>query len=174
MTRQRVGVGLAVAIPVIVLAAFLTGAIWGPPVGPTQPIAYSHRIHAGQYQIQCQYCHYTAEQSSWIDVPPVEVCMGCHRITAADRPEVQKLQKYWNEKRPIPWVRVHFLPEHAKFNHKRHVKAGFACQTCHGPVEQMDVVYQYSSLSMNWCINCHNGNNELNKKASVDCLTCHY
>lgn len=174
MTLKRAAFGLGIAVPVIVLATFLTGAIWGPPKGPTQPIAYSHKIHAGDYKIACQYCHYTAEHSSWIDVPPVEVCMGCHKITALDKPEVQKIHKYWNDKEPIRWVRVHFLPQHAKFNHKRHVKAGFSCQTCHGPIETMDVVYQYSSLSMNWCINCHDGQNELGKKASVDCLTCHY
>jgi hypothetical protein len=100
--------------------------------------------------------------------------MGCHKITAAQQPEIQKLTRYWTEKKPIPWVRVHHLPEHAKFNHKRHIKAGVECQYCHGPVERMRVVYQYSSLSMDWCVSCHNGNNPYGVKASVDCFTCHY
>lgn len=184
MTRQRAGVGLAVLIAVLLGAALLrTGAgvaqptpVQLPPVeqGPVQPIAFSHRIHAGVNQMNCLYCHYTADRSQWANIPAVDVCMGCHRITAAQRPEVQKLQQYWNERRPIPWVRVYFLPRHARFNHKRHVKAGFDCQVCHGPVKDMDLVYQWAPLTMNWCITCHDGRNDLKKKASVDCLTCHY
>ncbi len=178
MTRQRAGLGLAVLLSVAVIAAFFLGGAESAPQGPTQPIAFSHRIHAGtkpgESQMACQHCHYTADTSAWVNIPPVELCIGCHKITAAQRPEIQKLTRYWNEKRPIPWVRVHFLPQHAKFNHKRHVKAGFKCQACHGPVEEMDVVYQFSSMSMNWCITCHDGQNDLKKKASIDCLTCHY
>lgn len=167
-----------VLLPVLAAAAFFLTGAQGAPQGPQQPIAFSHRLHAGtkagESQIACQYCHYSADKSAWANIPPVELCMGCHKITAAQRPQVQKLTQYWNERRPIPWVRVHFLPQHAKFNHKRHMKAGFKCQECHGPVEEMDVVYQFASLTMNWCVNCHNGQNELKKKASVDCLTCHY
>jgi hypothetical protein len=174
MTRTRAGFGLALALPVLALAVLLLTGADSAPQGPAQPIAYSHRIHAGQYKIACQYCHYSADKSPWVDIPPVELCMGCHKITAAQRPEIEKLTTYWNQQQPIPWVRVHHLPEHAKFTHKRHVKAGFTCQTCHGPVQEMDVVYQYSTLTMGWCITCHNGQNELKKKASVDCLTCHY
>ncbi|HWP35446.1 MAG TPA: cytochrome c3 family protein, partial [Thermodesulfobacteriota bacterium] len=154
-------------------ALALTGAARAPR-GPAQPIAFSHRLHAGQYQIPCLYCHYSAGRSPWVNVPSAELCMGCHKITAAGRPEIQKLARYWNERRPIPWIRVHHLPEFVRFTHKRHVQAGFACETCHGPVREMDVVYQYSTLTMGWCVNCHNGQNELRKKASLDCFTCHY
>jgi hypothetical protein len=174
MRRQHAGLALGFAVPALAVAAlFLSGADTAPR-GPTQPIAFSHKLHAGQYQIACQYCHYSADRSPWVNIAPVELCMGCHKLTAAQRPEIQKLTRYWNDKQAIPWVRVHHLPELAKFNHKRHIRAGFSCQTCHGPVQEMDVVYQFSTLSMNWCINCHNGQNELGKKASVDCLTCHY
>ncbi len=174
MTRQHARFGVALALPLIVLAAFaLTGAD-SASQGPAQPIAFSHRLHAGQYRIACQYCHYSGDKSPWMTVPPVELCMGCHKITAAQRPEIQKLTKYWNDKQPIPWMRVHHLPEFVRFNHKRHLKAGFSCQTCHGPVQEMDVVYQWATLNMGWCITCHSGRNELNKRASVDCLTCHY
>lgn len=174
MTRQRAGFAVALAITAVVLAAFLLTGAQPAPQGPVQPIAFSHRIHAGVNQIPCQYCHYSADRSPWANIPSVELCMGCHKITAAQRPEVQKLTQYWNRQEPIPWVRVHHLPEFARFNHKRHVKAGFACEVCHGPVKEMDVVYQWATLNMGWCVTCHSGQNELGKKASADCLTCHY
>jgi hypothetical protein len=101
--------------------------------------------------------------------------MGCHKIAAADRPEIQKLTAYADSGKVIPWVEVYKLPDHVKFNHKRHVKAGIECQSCHGPVQDMKVVYQYSSLKRGWCVTCHRQNlNDPKHPASMDCLVCHH
>jgi hypothetical protein len=101
--------------------------------------------------------------------------MGCHKIVATDRPEIVKLTAYFDRGEQVPWVKVHYLPEHVKFNHKRHVRAGLACQECHGPVQEMDRVYQFSSLKMGWCVTCHRKNlDNPNFPASMDCLVCHH
>jgi cytochrome c553 len=151
----------------------------GANKGPAQPIAFSHKIHAGlgenQNQMDCKYCHYGAANSQWANIPAVSTCMGCHRFTATDKPEIQKLAGYWERGEQVPWVKVHYLPDHVKFNHKRHVRAGFKCQECHGPVEEMDVVYQYSSLKMGWCVTCHRKNlDNPDVPATMDCLVCHH
>ena len=123
---------------------------------PTQPIAFSHKIHAGQYEIDCNYCHTGVNISKSANIPSVNICMNCHNAINTDKPEIQKILTAYEEKRPIEWVRVHNLPDLAYFNHKQHVAVGgLDCATCHGPIEEMDVVYQYSELTMGWCINCH-------------------
>ena len=147
----------------------------GATQGPTQPINFSHKIHAGDNQIDCKYCHYGAANSQWANIPAVSTCMGCHRFVATDKPEIQKLTGFSDRGEQIPWVKVHYLPDHVKFNHKRHVRAGFACQECHGPVQEMDHVYQYSSLKMGWCISCHRKNlNDPNHPSTMDCIVCHH
>ena len=137
---------------------------------PEQPIYFSHEIHAGNYEIDCQYCHTGAGigKNAW--VPSVNVCMNCHKAiqgidpgpdyTAAEAEfytgEIQKVRQHYEEGKPIEWVRVHNLPDHAYFNHSQHVVVGnIECQTCHGPVEEMGEVYQFAQLDMGWCINCH-------------------
>ncbi len=139
---------------------------------PEQPIAFSHKLHAGDNKIDCNYCHYGARKSMVSNVPSANVCMNCHmniqegpttgteeiaKIYAAvgfDPAEMKYIEDY--EEKPIKWVRIHDLPDLSYFNHSQHVTAGgLACQTCHGPVEEMEEVYQYSPLTMSWCINCH-------------------
>jgi hypothetical protein len=144
--------------------------------GPRQPINYSHQIHAGKLGMNCLYCHYGAEKSAIANIPPVGTCMGCHKIAATDKPEIQKLTGYFQRGEPIPWVKVHRLPDYVKFNHKRHVLAGVACETCHGPVKEMAVVYQYSSLKMGWCVSCHRQKMQEDPQSPVtmDCLICHH
>ena len=123
---------------------------------PTQPIAFSHKVHAGQYEIDCNYCHTGVNISKSANIPSVNICMNCHNAIETDKPEIQKILAAYEENRPIEWVRVHNLPDLAYFNHKQHVAVGgLDCATCHGPIEEMDVVYQYSELTMGWCINCH-------------------
>ena len=123
---------------------------------PTQPIAFSHKVHAGQYEIDCNYCHTGVNISKSANIPSVNICMNCHNAINTDKPEIQKILTAYEENRPIEWVRVHNLPDLAYFNHKQHVAiGGLDCATCHGPIEEMDVVYQYSELTMGWCINCH-------------------
>jgi mono/diheme cytochrome c family protein len=157
--------------------------------GPVQPIFFSHVIHTGSYQIDCQYCHANARRSTPAGLPSVERCMGCHKIVAAQgNPEVQKLQAYWERKEPIPWVRVFKVPEYVYFPHKNHVQAGLACQNCHGRVEALERVNVGSygagqntvndvlnlvgftpippKLTMGWCVECHRAANS-NTLASI-------
>ena len=148
---------------------------------PIQPIHYSHKIHSGDNQIDCQYCHSSARVSKHSGIPSLNVCMNCHENIAeydGDEDlekgytkefytnEIKKLYKAvgWDEDRriytgdvePVKWVRIHNLPDFVYFNHSQHVNvAGVECQTCHGPVEEMEIAYQHSSLTMGWCINCH-------------------
>lgn len=122
---------------------------------PEQPIAFSHAVHAGHNEMDCQYCHTGAEKSRHAGVPPSSVCMNCHTHVKTDSPEIQKLAESVKSGKPIEWVRVHRLPDHAWFNHANHVTAGLKCQTCHGPVEQMVRVEQVETMTMGWCLDCH-------------------
>ncbi|MDY0780852.1 c-type cytochrome [Tenacibaculum sp. IB213877] len=225
---------LAVIFGALVTAYFLFGTLFKVGVDqgyqPIQPIAFSHKIHAGDNKIECQYCHSAAKHSKHSGIPSVNVCMNCHKnisevaddtkvileeggtvLTKADLDkEIQKIYDaagwdkdklaYTGETKPVKWVRVHNLPDFAYFNHSQHVTvAGVKCQKCHGPVEEMEEVYQFSPLTMGWCIDCHKetkvdlkGNDyyakihaELAKKYGVDqvtiaqlggkeCGKCHY
>jgi len=191
---------------------------------PIQPIHYSHRIHAGENEIECKYCHSSARTSKHSGIPSLNVCMNCHKSIAEVAPEtatdeyskefydkeIQKLydaagwdpasRSYSGEEKPVKWVRIHNLPDFAYFNHSQHVSvAGIQCQECHGPIQEMEIVYQDAPLTMGWCINCHRESNikiegneyyekihaELSKKYGVEELTvaqmgglecgkCHY
>lgn len=127
---------------------------------PKQPIAFSHKIHAGEYEIDCKYCHVGVMKGKNATIPSVNICMNCHNqirtgATTGDG-EIAKIVAAWDNKKPIEWVRIHNLPDLAYFNHAQHVNVGGQeCQTCHGPIETMDVVRQHSLLTMGWCIDCH-------------------
>jgi len=176
---------------------------------PEQPIAFAHSLHAGTYEIDCKYCHSGTYKSKSAWIPGANVCMNCHKqIQYKEYPDDPERTEYskqqiakiyesigWDpenfeyiegyEEKPIEWVRIHNLPDHAYFNHSQHVVVGgLECETCHGPVQEMDVVYQYSDLGMGWCINCHR-----NEKVKVlgeetdmtvadmgglNCARCHY
>ena len=123
---------------------------------PTQPINFSHKLHAGMYEIECQYCHTGVTKSKNANIPSPNICMNCHNSVKVASPEIQKIYQAIENNRPIEWVRVHNLPDLAYFNHSQHVVVGeLECQTCHGPVEEMEVIQQYSPLTMGWCVNCH-------------------
>jgi mono/diheme cytochrome c family protein/cytochrome c553 len=129
---------------------------------PTQPIAFSHKVHAGDFGIPCQYCHTGVMESKNANIPSANICMNCHsaivKITGSDVPsvEIQKIYDAVENDQPIEWVRVHNLPDLAYFNHAQHYNIGkIECQTCHGPIETMEVVKQYANLTMGWCIDCH-------------------
>jgi hypothetical protein len=123
---------------------------------PTQPIAFSHALHAGQYEINCNYCHTSVYKSKNANIPSANICMNCHSQIKKESPEIQKIYRAIENNKPIEWVRIHNLPDLAYFNHSQHTQVGkIECQTCHGPIQTMDVVYQYSPLTMGWCINCH-------------------
>jgi hypothetical protein len=136
---------------------------------PEQPVAFNHRIHVETLGLECDYCHIYAARSKSAGIPAMSTCMECHESAARDNPEVMKLVKYWENGEPVPWVRVHSLPDHAHFTHKRHVKAGVDCTVCHGQVTAMTVARKVKSLKMGWCVSCHRANG-----APVDCLICHY
>ena len=122
---------------------------------PKQPVNYSHQLHAGELGIDCRYCHYTVEKSKSASVPATEICMNCHNQIQTDHPEVKKVIDSYNSNTPIDWVKVHQLPDYSYFNHSAHVNAGVSCVSCHGRVDQMNVVHQVESLSMGWCLECH-------------------
>jgi len=161
----------------IVLVAFV-GMIFGyyanatffAGTSPEQPIEFSHRIHAGENEIPCLYCHVQARRSISAGVPSVNKCMGCHNEVATDNPQVMLLATYWETKEAIPWIKVHDLPDFVHFTHKRHVAAEIECQTCHGPVEAMDVVSREAPVKMGLCLNCHKDNDV---EFGTDCWTCH-
>jgi hypothetical protein len=158
-------------IVVFIAGGLLLGAgltLSGNARAPAQPIAFSHLIHAGEYKIACEYCHAFARRSAVAGVPSVERCMGCHKITGLDKPEVQKLQQLWNQKQRIEWVKISATPDFVYFEHSPHVRAEIACQTCHGPVETMSEMVRVRDLAMADCLACHR-----QKKASVDCVICH-
>jgi Cytochrome c7 and related cytochrome c len=170
---------LKVLRPAALIAAVgLAGLVFGywanaaffPGTSPEQPIAFSHRIHAGDNEIPCMYCHVQARRSISAGVPSVNKCVGCHESVATDRPQIRKVMAYWENKEPIPWIKVHDLPDFVYFPHKRHVQADVACQTCHGPVETMDVVSREAPVLMGECLACHKENQV---EHGLDCWTCH-
>ncbi|WP_229311829.1 c-type cytochrome [Larkinella rosea] len=123
---------------------------------PKQPIAFSHKLHAGQYQVNCNYCHTSVYKGKIATIPSANICMNCHGEIKRESPEIQKIYKAIETDTPIEWVRVHNLPDLAYFNHAQHTNVGqVQCQTCHGEIEKMEVVEQRSSLTMGWCIDCH-------------------
>ena len=155
---------------------------------PEQPIAFSHKLHAGDLQLNCRYCHSTVEESKSASIPALNTCMNCHKgVQLTEKyngnvsPEIQKIydaldydpeakpgEEFGDNPKPIRWVRIHNLPDHAYFNHSQHVKVGkLECQTCHGPIERMEKVQQWNTLQMGWCIDCH-------RNAGIDAANNNY
>ncbi len=151
------GVGLPVALVAAVAFAWYYFSPWYTQVGyqPTQPVPYSHRLHAGDMEINCRYCHARVDVSPVAGVPPTQVCMNCHKLVGRDRPTLQPIRDSAASGFPIRWVRVHELPDYAYFDHSVHVHAGVGCVSCHGRVDQMEVVRLEAPLSMGWCLDCH-------------------
>lgn len=148
-----------------------TGAGGSAPDGAAgaQPIAFSHARHVVRAGIDCQFCHAYARRGPVAGIPSVERCAGCHRTILNERPEIERVLGYWERREPIPWVRVHDLPDYVRFSHKAHVRAGVDCSECHGDVASMSIARQAESLSMGWCVDCH-----AEREASRDCVICHY
>jgi hypothetical protein len=161
----------ALVLGALALSAY-SGASSSQGRGPVQPIAFPHPVHVQKLGMNCLYCHYSANKSPDPGLPAVSTCMGCHTIIGPQRPasdigpartsaELQKLQRYADVAgggrgaRPIPWERIHKVPDYVNFPHMRHVNAGVTCQACHGDVQNMNRVYQYASLNMGWCVRCH-------------------
>jgi len=229
MTKRRRWTAIpglfALAVCAVMLSAY-AGASSSQRRTVIQPINFPHTVHVQKLGINCLYCHSAANKSMDPGLPAVSTCMGCHNAIGPDRPandlhgnkpfksaEIQKLYNYANQATvfagmgpkaiPIPWNRVHKLPEYVHFPHTRHINAGVTCQTCHGQIQNMERVYQFSSLNMGWCVSCHvNGYSPQEgleaagyapqpgvganaattpavttverKKARYDCANCHY
>lgn len=171
MVRRIAGTAIFGYFTLFIVLILALGFRWAKyRQAPDQPIAYSHKIHVGQLNLDCLFCHTTADKSYFAGVPSVQKCMGCHVSVKTDSPEVQKIHKYWENKEPIPWNRVHRIRIHnyVYFTHKRHIKKGIQCEQCHGQLAAMTKVRQVSSLKMGWCISCHR-----KEGAPTDCWTCH-
>ena len=210
---------LALAAAATVLSAY-SGASSSQGRQPDQPIAFPHQTHVQTLGMNCLYCHYSANKSPDPGMPAVTTCIGCHSAVAPNleksalgakrtSPELVKLYQYADldpkgmmnaalgpKARPVPWNRVHKVPDYVQFPHMRHVSAGVTCQTCHGQIQNMkQPVFQQNSLNMGWCVNCHvNGYNPAEgarlagapdsvikaaetqpvRKARYDCAVCHY
>lgn len=195
--RAKAGVS-ALGVVLLAMLTVLALSSWSrqPAVAipSVQPINFPHNIHADTYKIDCGYCHADARRSEYAGLPSVTRCMGCHKITAADRPEIKKLAEYMAKQEPVPWARVYKLPEFTYFPHKAHVRAEIKCQTCHGEVEKMTTVAAATGprigndlmnltglrpaappLTMGWCVDCHREQNATKKtKAPLDCVACHH
>ena len=176
----------------------------GKPTGEAlaQPIAFPHFTHVTTLQLQCEYCHSEARKSIHAGLPPVESCIGCHRFAMSNLEEIQKVQQYFDQNRPIPWKKVYDLPDHVFFSHESHFRAGVDCAECHGQVELMgqpqqvgttesgepilkatSVMVRRTSLQMGWCLDCHESHpyientygesTALRQQELRDCLICH-
>jgi hypothetical protein len=154
---------LYAALGGVVAAGLLVGGVWyyfSPKytdVGyqPTQPVPYSHKLHAGDLGLNCMYCHATVDRAPAAVVPPTKVCMNCHHLVKRDSELLAPIRASMTSGRPMQWVRVHNLPGYAYFDHRPHLRAGVGCSTCHGRIDQMEVVTQAQPLSMSWCLDCH-------------------
>jgi len=160
---------LVILIAVLIVLAFmyiLPLDLWDR--SPVQPISFSHKKHAGDNAIPCLFCHRYAPKSTVAGIPAVADCRACHLFIAQNAPEIKKLMTYWENKEPIPWVRVYGVPDFVYFPHMMHIRAGLNCGTCHGDVATMERITRSVKIKMGWCLNCHRRH-----KASIDCWTCH-
>jgi hypothetical protein len=122
---------------------------------PSQPVLYSHKWHAGLMGMDCRYCHQMVEKGPAATVPATETCMNCHTQVQSDSPRLATLVSTFSEGNPVPWKKVHLLPDYAYFSHSPHIDAGVGCSSCHGRIDQMEIVRQEKPLSMGWCLECH-------------------
>jgi hypothetical protein len=188
MKKSLLDYTLRVRLPIVVFVAavsfiatyYLSRAERdGVGYAPIQPVAFSHKLHAGTMRIDCNYCHTSVTSSPQASVPAVSLCMNCHTVARKNKPEIIKLTKYYEEGVALPWKRVHKVPDYAYFNHSSHVNRGIDCANCHGQVESMDVVNQVSEFTMGACLKCHRSAQETLsnvpgiKRGPEYCSACH-
>ncbi|UCC81153.1 MAG: cytochrome c3 family protein [Candidatus Zixiibacteriota bacterium] len=130
---------------------------WYTDVGyrPVQPVPFSHKLHNDDLGIDCRFCHNLVEVSPHANVPPTQTCMNCHKLIKPDSEKLAKIGESWEMKKPMQWIRIHKLPDFAYFDHSVHLRAGVGCASCHGNINQLEVVRQNTPLSMSWCLDCH-------------------
>jgi hypothetical protein len=191
MKKFLLDYNLKVRLPLILFVAIMAFAVTyyvsyaernGIGYAPEQPIAFSHSLHAGTMQINCKYCHIGVDKSRIASVPSTDICMNCHSIARKDKPEIMKLTKFYEDNKPIPWKRVHKVPDFVYFSHAVHVNKGIGCSNCHGDITKMDVVGQVNSFTMGSCLDCHrNPDKKIKnfsdlpdlKKGPEYCVACH-
>jgi len=122
---------------------------------PTQPVPYSHALHVGQLGMDCRYCHTGVEKTARAAIPPTQTCMNCHSKVRANSEKLIPVRESYATGMPVPWIRVHDLPDYVYFDHSAHIRRGVGCVSCHGRIDTMEVVYQAEPLSMGWCLECH-------------------
>lgn len=188
MKKRLLDYTLKVRIPLILLVVALSFVLTfyfsraerdGVGYQPEQPINFSHKLHAGDMAIDCQYCHTGVTKGRHALVPSTNICMNCHTVARKDKPEIIKLTKYYEENKLLPWKRIHKVPEYAYFNHSVHVNKGIECESCHGDVSQMEKIEQVKSFTMNACLDCHRNPEEklpylkTVNKGPENCWACH-
>src|SRR5689334_13976015 len=168
-TPRLITVGSLIGLGATVFAVYWWASPWNTDVGymPKQPLPYSHKLHAGDLKLDCRYCHAYVERGPHAGVPPTQTCMNCHKQVKTDSPLLEPLRKSWANGEgeggpPVPWKRIHKLPDYAYFDHSAHMgvgvgenRAAIGCETCHGRIDTMEVVHQVQPLSMSWCLECH-------------------
>lgn len=182
--KVRLPILIFVILSVFTITYYATYAARnGIGYSPEQPIKFSHKLHAGDMQIDCKYCHVGVDKSRSASIPSADICMNCHTLARIDKPEIQKLTQYYKEGKPIEWKRIHKVPDFVYFNHSAHVNRGIDCINCHGDIKQMEQVGQVNNFTMGACLNCHR-NPEENiqnfqaikdniKERPENCWTCH-
>ncbi|MEW6741661.1 MAG: cytochrome c3 family protein [Planctomycetota bacterium] len=154
---KALGASIVLGIGYVVVLLAYGGSPRTTDVGyaPHQPVPYSHALHAGTLGLDCRYCHTTVEQAAHAAIPPTQTCMNCHTKVRAQSEKLAVVRESYQTGKPIPWVRVHDLPDYVYFNHSAHARRGIGCVSCHGRVDRMEVVHQAEPLSMGWCLDCH-------------------
>lgn len=158
---NKVPLAILATIPLVLAVA--TGVVWHwfspkfTDVGyrPKQPVPFSHKLHAGELGLDCRYCHNTVESANHAAIPPTQTCMNCHVQVKKDSPKLAAVRHSYKTGEPIEWVRVHQLPDYAYFTHQSHIAAGIGCASCHGRIDNMEIVQMDQPLSMSWCLDCH-------------------
>lgn len=156
-----------------ILMGVLVGQIWvmsrARGAGIEQPVPFSHRVHAGDKGISCQFCHSAVDRSARAGLPPLGTCVMCHQRIVPNLPPIKQLRDAYARGEVLEWVRIVRLPDYARFNHAMHITAGIDCSHCHGNVHEMDRIVNVNRFKMGWCVDCHR-----ERKASTDCSVCHY
>jgi hypothetical protein len=150
-----VGAGLGGIFAILFVWYYFSPEYTDVGYAPEQPVPYSHRLHAGELGIDCRYCHSSVEVSDHSNIPATETCMNCHTQIRTESLQLLPVRESWATGEPVEWVKVHHLPDYAHFPHNIHVTNGVGCETCHGRIDQMEVVRQVEPLSMGWCLECH-------------------
>jgi hypothetical protein len=153
--KAGAAMGLVGTLAVIAVWYYFTPKYSRVGYQPTQPVYFQHKLHVGQLGLDCRYCHSDVEKSAFSNYPPTQTCMNCHTQIQKDNPRLAPVRDSYATGKPIEWVKIHNVPDYAYFNHSAHVNRGVSCVSCHGQVNEMNVVFQSQSQTMAWCLSCH-------------------